>query len=94
MSTYTIQAVIWTLCVVALWISYWNYSRYIDAKRDPEKSRQSLQTALYVSNDGSIGHAEFEKIESSHYSPYLKCFRVTIFSSLIFGVAGLTLLIA
>ncbi|SFL41224.1 hypothetical protein SAMN03159307_02405 [Pseudomonas sp. NFACC46-3] len=94
MATYIIQAVIWTLCVVALCISYLNYSRYIEAKRDPEKSRRSLQTALYANNDAAIGHAEFEEIESSHYRPYLKRFRVAIFLSLSFGFAGLTLLIA
>ena len=92
MATYIIQVVIWTLCLGALWISYWNYSRYIDAKRDPEKSRRSLQTALYARNDAAIGHTQFEKIESSHYRPYLKRFRVAIFLSLSFGVAGLTLL--
>lgn len=59
MATYIIQAVIWTLCVGALWISYCNYSRYIDARRDPEKTRRSLQAALYARNDAAIGQAEF-----------------------------------
>jgi hypothetical protein len=93
MATYIIQVVIWTMCVGALWTSYWNYSCYIDAKRDPEKSRRSLQSALYARNDAAIGHTEFEEIESSHYRPYLKRFRVAIFLSLSFGGAGLTLLI-
>lgn len=89
-----IQSVIWTLCAAALGISYWNYSRYVEAKRDPEKSKRNLQIALYARSDAALGEAEFSKIESSHYRPYQTRFRVALLVGLSFTVAGLAHLFA
>ena len=89
-----IQSVIWTLCATALGISYWNYSRYVEAKRDPEKSRRNLQSALYARSDAGIGEADFSKIESAHYRPYETRFRVALLVGLSFTVAGLAHLFA
>lgn len=83
------QVVVWTLCATALGISYWNYSLYIDAKRDPDTAKRHLQMALYARNDAGIGEEEFKKIESSHYRPYQKRFRIALFVGLSSGVAGL-----
>lgn len=83
------QVVVWTLCATALGISYWNYSLYIDAKRDPDTAKRYLQMALYARNDAGIGEEEFKKIESSHYRPYQKRFRIALFVGLSSGVAGL-----
>lgn len=89
-----IQAVIWTLCVAALWISHWNYSRYVEEKRDPEKSKRNLQIALYAKSDAGIGEAEFSKIESAHYRPYLTRFKVALLVGLCFTAAGVAHLLA
>lgn len=89
MGAFIIQSVIWTLCAGALWISYWNYSRYVEAKRNPELSKRSLQIALHARREVEIRTAEFKQIESSHYRPYQKRFRVTLLVGFIFGVAGL-----
>ena len=86
--------VIWTMCAVVLWISYWNYSRYVEAKQDLEKSRRNLQIALHARHDAGIGDAEFKRIESSHYRPYQKRFRVSLLVGISFGIAGLALLLA
>ncbi len=86
--------VIWTLCVGALLISYWNYSRYVEAKQDQEQSRRNLRIALHARDDAGIGDAEFKRIESSHYRPYLKRFRVSLLVCISFGIAGLALLLA
>jgi hypothetical protein len=94
MAKLIIQTVMWTLCAAALWISYWNYSRYAEAKRDPEKSKRYLQMALHARNDAAIGEAEIKMIESSHYRPYQKRFKVALFVGLTFGVAGLAHLLA
>jgi len=89
-----IQSVIWTLCATALGISYWNYSRYVEAKRDPEKSKRNFQIALYARSDAGIGEAEFSKIESAHYRPYQTRFRVALIVGLSLTVAGLAHLLA
>lgn len=89
-----IQSVIWTLCATALGISYWNYSRYVEAKRDPEKSKRHLQIALYARSDAGIGEAEFSKIESAHYRPYQTRFRAALLVGLSFMAAGLAHLFA
>ena len=89
-----IQSVIWTLCATALGISNWNYSRYVEAKRDPEKSKRNLQIALYARSDAAIGEAEFSKIESAHYRPYQTRFRVALIVGLSLTVAGLAHLLA
>lgn len=39
MGAFIIQSILWTLCAGALWISYWNYSRYVKAKRNKELSK-------------------------------------------------------
>lgn len=83
------QIMVWALCTGALAISYWNYSRYVEAKSDPDESKRYLQIALHVRRDASIGEAEFKKIESSHYRPYLNRFRIGLIVGLIFGAAGL-----
>lgn len=88
------QAVSWTLCATALGISYRNYSHYIDAKRDPDSAKRYLQMALYARSDAGIGEDEFKKIESSHYRPYQKRFRIAIFVGLSSGLAGLVQLLA
>ncbi|MCU1794332.1 hypothetical protein CUU52_15195 [Pectobacterium polaris] len=54
----------------ALGISYWNYSRYLKVKRNPDRSGRNLQIALYARNDAGIGEAEFQAIVSSHYRLY------------------------
>ncbi|KPG82222.1 hypothetical protein [Pseudomonas sp. RIT-PI-o] len=94
MSTLIIQLVILTICVGALLMSYWNYSRYVEAKQDQEKSSQNLRIALHAMNDAGIGGAEFKRIESSHYRPYQKRFRVSLLVGISFGIAGLALLLA
>lgn len=94
MTKLIIQIVPWALCAVALWISYWYYSRYVEAKQDPEQSKRSLHTALYVRSDCSIGDTEFERIASSHYRPYQRNFRVAFFLGVTFGLVGVTLLLA
>jgi hypothetical protein len=94
MAKFIIQLVLWTLCAVALWVSYWNYSRYLEAKQDREQSKRNLQTALYVRNDCSIGDTEFERIASSHYRPYQRSYRVALLLGLTCGVVSMTLLLA
>ncbi|MNL62187.1 hypothetical protein D3C87_1861870 [compost metagenome] len=84
-----IQSVLWILCATALGISYWNYSRYVEARRDPEKSKRNLQIALYARSDAALGEGEFSKIESSHYRPYQTRFRVALLVGISFTVAGL-----
>lgn len=93
-SVLLIQLMIWTLCAAALGISYWNYSRYVEAKRDPEKSKRNLKTALYARSDACISEAEFSKIESAHYRPYQTRFKVSLLVGLSFTVAGLIHLFA
>jgi hypothetical protein len=93
-SVLVIQTVLWTLCAAELGISYWNYSRYVEAKRDPDRSKRNLQIASYARNDAGIGEAEFEKIESSHYRPYQKRFRVALLVGLSLCVAGMAQLLA
>lgn len=92
MTPFIIQSLVWTLCAGALWISYKNYSRYVEAMRDPEQSERNLRIALHARNDAAIGDIEFEKIESSHYRPYQKRFRVALIVGLVFGIAGIALL--
>lgn len=87
------QILVWTLSIGALAISFWNYSRYVEAKSDPDESKRYSQIALYARRDASIGEAEFKKIESSHYRPYLNRFRIGLIVGLIFGAAGLTQLL-
>lgn len=89
MRTFIIQAVIWSLCAGTIWFSYWNYSRYVDAKRNPEMAKRSQKIALHAMNHVGIGIAEFKQIESSHYRPYQKRFRITLFVGFILGVVGL-----
>jgi uncharacterized membrane protein len=93
-SVWIIATVVWTLCAASLGISYWNYSRYVEEKSDPVESKRNLQTALYVRRDASISEAEFEKIASSHYRPYLMRFRVALTLGLLCGVVGLAQLLA
>jgi hypothetical protein len=84
-----ILSLTWAACAAAFWLSYWNYSRYVEAKRDPEKSERYLRIALHASNDATIGDAEFKRIESSHYRPYQTRFRVSLLVGLCFGAAAL-----
>lgn len=93
-SVLIIQSVLWTLCAAALWISHWNYSRYVEAKRDPEKSKRNLQIALHARRDAGIGETEFSRTESAHYRPYQTRFRVALLVGLSFTVAGLAHLLA
>lgn len=94
MSTLIIQLVILTICVGALLMSYWNYSRYVEAKQDQEQSSHNLRIALHAMNDAGIGDAEFKRIESSHYRPYQKRFIVSLLVGISFGIVGLALLLA
>ncbi|POA78679.1 hypothetical protein [Pseudomonas sp. DP16D-R1] len=89
-----IQSVLWTLCATALGVSYWNYSRYAEARLDPEKSKRNLQIAIHARSDSGIGEAEFSKIESAHYRPYQTRFRAALLVGLSFMAAGLAHLFA
>lgn len=88
MKTLIVQLVVWTLCAVAFWIAYWNYSRYVEAKLDPEQSERNLRIALHARNDGAIEDAEFEKIESSHYRPFRTRFRIALIVGIVLGITG------
>lgn len=70
-----------------------NYPRYVEAKRDPEKSKRNLQAAMYARMVAAIGEAEFESIECSHYRSFQKRFGVAVLLGLSFGTAGLAYLL-
>lgn len=89
-----IQSVIWTLWAIALGVSYWNYSRYVEARQDPEKSKRNFQIALHARSDSGIGEADFSKIESAHYRSYQTRFRVALLVGLSLTVGGLAHLFA
>lgn len=94
MSTLFIQLVILTICVGSLLVSYWNYSRYVEARQDEEQSSRNLRVALHAMNDAGIGGAEFKRIESSHYRPYQTRFRVSLLIGISLGIVGVALLLA
>lgn len=92
MTKFIILSIIWTLCAALFCISYWNYVRYVEAKRDPGEKERFLRMALYASRDAGIGECDFQKISGTHYLPYQRRFKLALAVGLVLGIADVALL--
>lgn len=89
----SLASLIWPLLLflgaIAFCISWWNFSRYIEAKSDKGEANRYLQMAIYARNDGNLTDKEVNRIAASYYSHYQKRFWVSLTTGVICLVLAL-----